>query len=278
MLKKIDYIREQDDKGEKLLWIDKEWNSNEFRNYVEHISKSEYEGNFMYDKRNSLIRIKAREQAGIKKDIVIKKFKFTRKYDQLRFCFLKSKAIRSLRMALALEKIKVKTPRPIAVIEKRGSFNQIIYSYFVTEYVDHDYNLLDIVKDYNHPRREQVKSFLPQIARDIRKMHDVGIVHNDLHAGNILVKELDKNPEFYYIDLNRGRIKKELSVKKKVKDLARFKFKKEEQKIFLKNYDPNRYRELLELMIKHRKSRERILKFKRKLEDFFKKFTKKWVD
>ncbi|SJZ46812.1 lipopolysaccharide kinase InaA family protein [Selenihalanaerobacter shriftii] len=254
----------------RLLWLAKGWNNN-FKEFISGFDEENKRGDTIYDKRNSLIHININQELGIKEDIVIKEFKLTRKYDKLRFCFLNSKAIRSLDIALALEKINVNTPKPIAVIEKRGKFNKIIYSYFVTEYIDYDYNLLDIVKDDNHPLRGEVINFLPQIAQDVRKMHEAGIVHNDLHAGNVLVDNIDENPKFYYIDLNRGRIKEKLSTKIKLKDLARFKLWPKEWEIFMKNYAPENHQDLLDLMIKQREKRKRFLNFRRKLKGIFRK-------
>lgn len=198
----------------------------------------------------------------LKTDIVIKMFKLSRVYDRFRFRIVSSKAERSLKIALALKKTGINTPEPIALIEKRGFTNKIVYSYFITEYIPHEYTLLDILKDDKHPLRDNVKGFIPYIAKDIRKMHDAGIIHNDLHAGNILINNLEK-PSFYYIDLNRGRIKKKLSIKKRIKDLARLKLKEDEQRLFMKHYSPEKYQELIEVMLQARNRRKRILSFKR---------------
>jgi len=259
------------DSKDELLWIDDQWDNYAFRNYIRNLDKDFRDGNIFYDKRNMLTEISANQDLGIQQNIAIKKFKLTRNYDKLRFRLLKSKAVRSLKIALALEEVKLNTPKPVAVIEERGSFNKIIYSYFVTEYVDYDYNLLDIIKDKRHPLRAQVKDWLPQIAEDIKRMHDAGIVHNDLHAGNILLRNIDTSPKFYYIDLNRGRIKKSVNTKTRVKDLVRFKLSSEEQKIFIRNYDPSNYQNLLNLMIRLRDRRRKFIDYKKKLRSIFKK-------
>ncbi|TDX59240.1 lipopolysaccharide kinase InaA family protein [Orenia marismortui] len=266
---KINYIKEEAKQNNQVLWINEDVKNREFEEFIKNIENQEA-GEKVYDIRNALIHFEADDIPGVNEDIIIKKFNLTRRYDKLRFCFLDSKAVRSLKLALALENIGLRTPKPIALLEQRGKFNQIVYSYFITEYIDYDYNLLDILKDYDHPLRSKAQEWLPQIARDIKKMHDAGIVHNDLHAGNILVGDIDNNPKFYYIDLNRGRIKKSLKLKTRMQDLARFKLKRDEQEIFIKSYDPNRYNELLELMAKLRDRRERFLKFKRRLKSFIK--------
>jgi tRNA A-37 threonylcarbamoyl transferase component Bud32 len=243
----------------KLIWISEDWNNKGFQNFIEQFDRTPPAGIVVNDGRNDLIRINQFSR----NDLMVKKFNLQRTYDKLRFCLLDSKAIRSLRIALALEEIGVKTPKPVAVVEQRGKFNQLLYSYYITEYVDYDYNLLDIVADKDHPRRDEVKSLIPVIGKDVKKMHKAGIIHNDLHAGNILVTDSNDRPEFYYIDLNRGRIKSELSTKQRMNDLARFKLTTLEQEIFMKEYAPKSYQQLLELMIEQRKKRKKFLNLKR---------------
>ena len=249
----------------KLIWIAEDWHNKEFNRFIEQFGETPPQGIVVADGRNDLIRVDSFAQD----DLMVKKFNLTRNYDKLRFCLLDSKAVRSLRIALALEEIGVQTPKPIAVVEERGRFNQLLYSYYLTEYVDYDYNLLHIVADDDHPRRKQVKELLPGIAKDVRRMHDAGIVHNDLHAGNILIKDMDSNPEFYYIDLNRGRIKGSLSDEQRMKDLARFEIREEEKKIFIKNYSPQSWVELFDLMKKQRQRRKAFREMKRKIRNLF---------
>lgn len=266
VIEEINCINKHADSNHVLTWIAEDWDNYEFRNYIESLDNQLEVDDVIYDKRNLLAIINKNEDLNIKKDIIVKDFKLTRRYDIFRFRFLKSKAIRSLKIALALKKIGINTPKPVAVIEKRDRFNKILFSYFITEYIDYDYNLLDIIKDAKHPLRNRIKNILPEIARNIRRMHDAGIIHNDLHAGNILVKDIENNPKFYYIDLNRGRIKKNLKIRSRMKDLSRFKLKSDEQEVFIENYAPNKSKELLDLLIKERDKRIKFLDFRRRLK------------
>src|SRR6056297_3092702 len=190
----------------------------------------------LYDKRNTITKI---NEPILKKVIAVKEFHLEKTYDQLRFRLLPSKAERSLKIARTLRRAGLKTPEPLALIEKRGRTNKLIFSYYISEYVDYDYNMLDIAKNYNHPEREKILKIMPQLGKEIRKMHDAGIIHNDLHAGNILVKEINNKNELYYIDLNRGRVKSELSDKERINDLKRLKFTEHEKEILFKNYAPD---------------------------------------
>ncbi len=69
--------------------------------------------------------------------------------------------------------------------------------------------------------RRRRREFLRRLARLVREMHDRGIVHGDLKANNILVRERpDRTPDFYVIDLDRVRHTSAVSRADIVKNLA----------------------------------------------------------
>ena len=263
----FDFTIEEIELNNGKAYINPKWNSYSLSNFLNKVNKIDAVNNenslVLYNKRNLLYKYNFMDT-----DLAVKKFILKRTYDKLRFRFLDSKALRSLKIALALNKIGVNTPAPVAVRDDRGHFNKLINSYYITEYVNYDYNLLDIVKDNDHPLRYKIKKYLPYIARDARKMHDAGIIHNDFHAGNILCKDNKNHPEFYYIDLNRARIKKNITRKKRIKDLARLDLKENEKEIFFKNYSPKNYRIFIKLMKKQRNRRRRLINIKRKIRGF----------
>ncbi len=260
---KMNYIKNKSE----IIWINDEWKTPIFFEYIKSIPSYNSGVNVdLKNKRNTLTRVAKDESNGILKEILIKEFRLKRKYDILRFKFLNSKAVRSLHMALALSEIGIKTPKPIAIIEKRDKFRNIIYSYYISEYVDSQYNFLSIMKNFDNPSRDKVKDFLIRVAKDLKIMHNNGIAHNDFHPGNILVQEIDEKLECYYIDLNRGRIKRKLSLKEKISDLIRFNMTEEEEEIFVLNYDLNNSETWLTLLRKGRKKR----KLTRKLRNLFK--------
>ena len=222
-------------------------------------------GETIYNIRNQIIKV---FDPVLDKNIVIKNFKLERTYDQLRFRLLPSKAERSLKIARALGRAGLQTPSPLAVIEKRGKTNELIFSYYVTDYVDYDFNMLEIAKDFEHPERYKIKELIPHLAKDIKKMHEANIVHNDLHAGNILVKNIENKPSFYYVDLNRGRVKNKISEKDRINDLKRFKFTEKEKEIFFKNYLPDKWEYYKEKVTEARESREKFVRTKNKIRSF----------
>ena len=243
--------------------MDDEWENDKFQNFLKALEQHLTKEKSIRNKRNQLFLIHANENLGILKDLIIKKFKLLRFYDRFRLRFQKSKAVRSLEIGIALSELGIKTPKPIALVERRNSLNKIISSFYITKFEKYDCTLKEIIKDKNHSFHKKIHIFLPGIAKDIKKMHDAGIIHNDLHVGNILIKNLSSKPSFFYIDLNRGRIKKKLSINKRLKDIARLRLNKDEQKKFLKNYEPDFSEKLFNKLIKYRNQRRRFIRFKK---------------
>jgi len=236
-------------------WVDYFFNNYHKRNY----------GEMIYKLRNKIIKV---SDPILNKEIVIKNFKLERTYDQLRFRMLPSKAERSLKIARGLKRAGLKTPEPLAVIEKRGKTNELIFSYYITDFIDYDFNMLEIAKDFEHPERFKIRELMPQLGKEIKRMHKANIVHNDLHAGNILVKDFETKPKLYYIDLNRGRIKEKLSEKDRIDDLKRLKFTDQEKKIFFKNYAPGKWKYYKEKVIEARQKRRRFNNAKNKIRKY----------
>ena len=259
----IKYIQYKSNSAKRIIWMDEQWKNDEFLNFLKSLEQHLTKEKSIRNKRNQLFLINANENLGIPKDIIIKKFKLLRFYDRFRLRFQKSKAVRSLEIGIALSELGIKTPKPIALVETRNSLNKIISSFYITEFEKYDCSLKKIIKDKNHSFHKKIHTFLPGIAQDIKKMHDAGIIHNDLHVGNILIKNLSSDPSFFYIDLNRGRIKKKIFINKRLKDIARLRLKRNEQKIFLKNYGADFSEKLLNKLIKYRNQRRRFIRFKR---------------
>jgi tRNA A-37 threonylcarbamoyl transferase component Bud32 len=244
--------------------ISERWLDNFINQFINMNSLDQAE--VLYDKRNTITKI---DDQILGKEIAVKEFHLEKTYDQLRFRLLPSKAERSLKIARALKEAGLKTPEPLAVIEKRGKTNELIFSYYLTDYVDYDFNMLDIAKDFEHPERYKIKELMPQLGKEVKRMHQANIVHNDLHAGNILVKNFETKPKLYYIDLNRGRIKDELAEKDKINDLKRLKFTDQEKKIFFKNYAPGNWKYYYQKVSEARQKRRKFVETKNKIREFF---------
>lgn len=252
---------------EAKVWVSKNWNTVELNFFFRNLCLDDidnYHHNTIWKKRNSLIKF-TKQQFNLSTDILVKQFGNNRIFDKIRFCFIRSKAYRALKVAAKLETININTPQPVAAIEQRSFFNVLKKSYYITEYIPCMHSLYDIINSSDQELRGKLAVILPYIAKDIRKMHDAGIIHNDLSSRNILIEKIDNHPKFYFIDLNRCRIKNKLSVRQRMKDLARLRLTKEEIKLFAINYDPNNYKKLILKITKEQEKRQNYLLFKSKI-------------
>lgn len=262
---------ENDDGSKTVLWVGGTEADTALEILLRNMEDIFDHGEVIYHDRNKLVRFRAGEVSGLTRDIVVKKFILSRRYDRFRFHFLDSKALRSLRMALVLRQVGINTPEPLGWVETRTPTNGIVYSYYVSEYVPHECSLLDIFENRNHPLWSSLNDFLPEIARLVRKMHDAGIIHNDLHGGYILLAGEPTQREYYFIDLNRARMKTKVTTRMRIKDLARLALDPDQMELFLRSYTPENYRSLLTMMIEERQKRVNFMRRKRKIKALLRK-------
>lgn len=258
----IEFKHSFDQDTTRYVKVAKDWDSPMFRKFLVNIEEHLGQGQAIHDYRNVLVRIARNEELGVKKEILVKKYKLFRRYDRLRFRFINSKAHRSLDIALFLLKNGVNTPAPIAMIDDRGKFNRLVNCYYLTEYLDYDVSFLQIIMEAEENRKRKI---IMEAAQNIRLMHDAGIVHRDLHASNILIKNFKDRPEFYFIDLNRARKKEFLTLEARAKDLGRLALQQHDKLLFFKSYDPQNYGCLIQKSNKFLAGRKRWVAFKDKI-------------
>lgn len=251
-----------------IQWCDKRYEQKFFADFPEEVDFRQIDTQLeSVNKRNIVFTIKPDNIDHLQEEVAVKQFNQHRLYDSVRFSFLKSKAIRSLTIALSLITIGLKTPVPFAAVEKRGKMNNLIVSTLFTEYLDVVYSLKDVIDRTDHaPPKRRTEDILPKLAQELRRMHDHGIVHNDLHVGNILIRENEKDFDLYYVDLNRARILKEVSMKRRLKDMARIRLTYDEQKVLISNYTNENSEKWLDSLAKERENRNRFRSFKKKIK------------
>jgi tRNA A-37 threonylcarbamoyl transferase component Bud32 len=86
-------------------------------------------------------------------------------------------------------------------------------------------NLLEYLKGLNRRTTEE-KTYLKRqiinsLAEAIRKMHASGIYHADLNIKNVLVRNTGKGIQLYLLDFDCSRIMKNVSLRARIKNLAR---------------------------------------------------------
>lgn len=149
-----------------------------------------------------------------------------------------SKASRSFLVAEHLTKQGVGTPEPLAYFE-RWEGPQLMESYYLSSYLDSLTSFRDeLLRIYEEqPECDHLVSLLTHVAGAMRKMHDSGFCHRDLGNQNMEFRR-DGNGwgEVQFIDLNRGRIREELSEVERATDFSRINLPGEFLNIFTRIY------------------------------------------
>lgn len=155
-------------------------------------------GEVIYKRRNEL-RILAFQ--GV--EYVVKQFAVPNPLNRLVYGFLrKSKAQRSCEYAQMLIDKGICSPRPVAWQTERNGL-LMAYSYYVSEKSRCPYTYSDILSG-SLPAADEER-YLRLIAQMVARLHDQGMVHQDLSRGNILFGDGDR---VELIDLNRIRFRK----------------------------------------------------------------------
>lgn len=193
---------------------------------------SDQDTEILLDRRNRVGVVALPQQDESKVDIVIKEFR-SRGVNRLKSLFLRGKAFKSWRGAVALVEKDIETPSPVAYLEKRkGLF--LDQSFFLAEKVG---GVEEIRFLFPELPPSELRQLLISLSQHLSTCHKKGILHRDLSDGNILVKE-DKPGEFRFhlIDTNRIRIKKRIGLLSGVKNLIRLGVPVDFQRFFLQHY------------------------------------------
>jgi tRNA A-37 threonylcarbamoyl transferase component Bud32 len=166
--------------------------------------------------------------------LFLKRYKIRGLKEQLKYLVVPSKARKEWLMARQALRKGISTPVPLAMAERRtGRF--LRDAFLITQAIIPSSPLIELIPDGKQ------KTLLSQTAQLIRKAHEAGLFHQDLHAGNILVGS--KKKRLYLIDLHRSKFVRSLSKRRRLWNLAQFFYSlkglisTEEKKVFLNRYD-----------------------------------------
>jgi tRNA A-37 threonylcarbamoyl transferase component Bud32 len=152
-------------------------------------------------------------------------------FESLKFLFLPSKARKEWFIAYQLQKRKLNIPQPLGWMEKvhRGLVKE---SYFFSDAIGTGASLIE---DSNQLRDETITAGL---AKTVKEIHDSGLFHKDLHAGNFLWD----GESFFLTDLHRAKIIRSLSLNQRLWNLSqlfhslRFQWGETERVKFIEKY------------------------------------------
>jgi len=127
----------------------------------------------------------------------------------LKFLMVPSKGRKEWFIADQLKRRNLPVPEPLGWLEKihRGFVKE---SYYLSEAVGSGVSWIE------DPVTLESPSALFTLAKTLKKIHDAGLFHKDLHAGNFLWNGVS----FYLTDLHRAEIVRSLSLSKRLKNLS----------------------------------------------------------
>lgn len=108
-------------------------------------------------------------------------------------------------------------------VTKKKRWGVFYSANFISKEIADAVDLIDFLKE--QPAGDiqaSKKSVIFTLAKLIRKMHDAGIYHADLHLKNMLLKEISGGTfEAYIIDLDKSTVWRQLTINKRMKNLLR---------------------------------------------------------
>lgn len=186
-------------------------------NMIVEGSRNTIKSNFLVDEK---VNIKFFQKPGLFKSIIYSFFRST-------------KAKRSFDYANYLTSHNILTPFPIAYIENRGAFGLLKDSYYISQQIDYDFTIRELIHDPLFPERNLI---LEQFAEFTFKMHEAKINFLDHSPGNTLVVKKDSGKyDFYLIDLNRMNFKN-LSIEERMDNFKKMWLSKTMVKVIAKAY------------------------------------------
>jgi len=177
----------------------------------------------MHAGRNRLVRI-ALESAHGERHVVVKAFGRQNCLRDRRSQTVGSKAHRTWNAACHLQTYGVGTPPPVAFLD-RWEGERLAESYVLTEFVEDTSNFADELGHlfYDEPLCEKFMTLMRRVADAVRAMHASGFLHNDLGNQNILLRRNGDADwtDVQFVDLNRARVREDLTLKQRARDISR---------------------------------------------------------
>lgn len=128
--------------------------------------------------------------------------------ESMKYLFLPTKARKEWSVAYQLQKKNLDIPKPLGWME-RGRWGFVSESYYLSEAMGSGVSLIDSV-------HSGMRFPLEELVKTVKKIHNVGLFHKDLHAGNFLWD----GESLFLTDLHRAKILKRLSLKQRLWNLS----------------------------------------------------------
>lgn len=190
----------------------------------------------LLDKRNLVaavsIPVSGPPQAASAVDAVVKEFRASG-FKKIKTLVVPGKAAKAWRGAAACLVRRVPTPLPLAYLERRER-GFVVESYFVAARIAAAPEVRSLLRTLPP---EDLSRLLAALARFLVFAHNQGILHHDLSDGNVLVRSSRPGAyDLFLIDTNRIRVRREISLLGRVRNLVRLGVPPAYQDDFLRLY------------------------------------------
>ena len=162
------------------------------------------------------------------KKFVVKSFK---RPSTLKAYYYTKKASKAKRSYEYARKLSGLTPEPIGYIEFYEN-DLLADSYYISDYFPYDFTMKEVLRDKDVKNRMEV---LEAFAAFSVQLHDLGVLHKDYSAGNILIKKEQNGYIFKIVDLNRMAFKT-LSLDERLKNFDMLWASNEYMRIIARKY------------------------------------------
>jgi tRNA A-37 threonylcarbamoyl transferase component Bud32 len=133
--------------------------------------------------------------------VIVKRYAVRGLRDWIKYSLKPSRAKAEWTTGRALHEAGIPTAVPLAMAERRGLV--LSDAALVTrEIVDSVHLNAYVGEHFGGPEDPRRAALYDDLARIVRRMHDAGFVHNDLHGGNVLVNGPPEAPKLFVIDLH----------------------------------------------------------------------------
>lgn len=190
----------------------------------------------LLDKRNLVaavsIPVSGPPQAASAVDAVVKEFRASG-FKKIKTFVVPGKAAKAWRGAAACLVRRVPTPLPLAYLERRER-GFVAESYFVAARIAAAPEVRGLLRTLPP---EDLSRLLAALARFLVFAHNQGILHHDLSDGNVLVRSSRPGAyDLFLIDTNRIRVRREVPLLGRVRNLVRLGVPPAYQDDFLRLY------------------------------------------
>jgi hypothetical protein len=150
-------------------------------------------------------------------DAVVKEFRASG-FKKIKTLLVPGKALKAWHGAAACLVRRVPTPLPLAYLERREC-GIVAENYFIASRVDGALEIRNLLRTLPP---EDLSRLLAALARFLVFAHNQGILHRDLSDGNILVRSSRPGVyDLFLIDTNRIRVRREVPLLGRVRNLVR---------------------------------------------------------